>query len=165
MKKIITVACLLILFGCHQRKHHYKEKVNCYKTHSVDNNGNDVWLYYYLFWANNNTQCYYYSSPTQVSSFSNTNWQSSNTSPVSGMSENQVEQMPSQEVSTQEMSTEIQSEMESNPENFEGMTQDQMGDYEGGGSYDASDNNSGDSGSDGGGSDSGGGDSGGGGGE
>lgn len=164
MKKLLLLlTCTLLLFGCAEKQRHYKEKVQCYKTHSVDGSGNDVWLYYYLFMGSNNY--YYYNSTTPVTDFSNASWQTSTTSPVNTADAQNVEQMPEQVVSTQEMPADIQQEMESNPENFGGMTADEMGDYEGGGSSSgtsegnsASDNSS-DAGSDSG-SDSGGGDSG-----
>lgn len=163
MKKLIAIFLLISLFGCEQRCNHkkgYKQNVKCYKTHSVDNTGNDIWLYYYLFASSNNQNYYYYSSPTPITSYSGVNWQTSNVNPVSAYDEKQIEQMPEQEVAVQDMNPEMQEQMTENPENFEGMTQDEMGDYEGG-TENSSDNSSSDAGSDAGSSD-GGGDSGGG---
>lgn len=155
MKKLLLFICLIALFTSCNKKH-YKERVQCYKSHSLDSSGNDIWLYYYLFSMNNNSTYYYYSSTSPVASFGGVEWQTSTTNPVSNL---QTEEMPVEEVATEQLPMEVQQEMDTNPENFEGMTQDEMGDYEGGGNESAPDNSA-----DGGNSDSGsgGGDSGGG---
>lgn len=148
MKKLFLITLILsvALISCNHKRH-YKQKVQCYKTHSVDNTGNDMLLYYYLFWGQNNQSCYFYSSPTPIVSYSTISWQTSTVSPIASMGKEQVEELPEQEVSSQGMNQEMQQEMESNPENFEGMTQDEMGDFEGGNTDSgASDSGSGDSG-------------------
>lgn len=74
------------------------------------------------------------------------------------MSTADYEPMQDQQVSVTDLPAEVQSEMEANPENFEGMTEIEMGDYEGTGNDNSGNDNS-STDSDAGSSDSGGGDS------
>lgn len=162
MKKLITIGLVLLLTACNNHPHH--QKIQSYRTHSGSSGGvnSDAWIYYYILWNAANTQCYYYSSPYPVSNYSNVSWQSSTTSPIQNMDE--AESMGTQVVENEDLSTEMQQEIDTNPENFEGMTQDDMGDYESDGGGDGSVSTSsddGESGSDNGSSGDSGGDSGG----
>lgn len=159
MKKLILISCLIILFGCGHK--HHKQIVKCYKTHSISNTGDNFWLYYYyLFWSADHSSCYYYSSLTPIYDYSSVNWTQSVKDPLSSFDQTTIETLPEQQVSSNQFNEEMQTEMDTTPENFEGMTADEMGDYEGGTESSGSDADSdGDSGGDGG--DSGGGDGGG----
>lgn len=154
------------------KKHH--GSITCYRQHSMSDNGLDTWLFLYIMTMDNG-RYYYYTSPTQISSFAynNVSWQKSENNPVDNIGKDEIEQIELDQKQQQQLSDQVQEKMDENPEYFEGMTQDEMGDYEGtstSGDEDkeTEDNSQGESessGSEGGsdsGSDSGGGDSGGG---
>lgn len=163
MKKLFFILfASILLFSCQRRHHVAKQKVQCYKQHVVHDDGSANWIFWYILWTSNNQSCYYYSSSTPISNYSSVIWVESKENPLESINENDIQQMPEQEVSQQELSSEMQQEIDTNPEDFGGMTQDEMGDYEGGGSDNSSDGGSGESGGDFGGGDSGGGDGGGG---
>lgn len=192
MKKLIylLIATLMVFGSCQpQKKHkkHKKLKVKELKVHSktVDNDPLNDWLFYYVILNNDSKTggCYTYSSPTQVTDFKSVNWTESKELPqeltefadeladnTNTVNETTIEN--DIEVNVEDLSVEMQTEIDMTPEYFGGMTVEEMGDYEGTGSYnddeaeadtDASDSDSGsDSGGDSGGGDSGGGDGGGG---
>lgn len=161
MKKLFAFLLIIALFSC--THHSHKQKIECYRQHTVDDNGNDAWLYWYILGTLNSSNSYYYSSSSPISDYSSVSWNQSTPANTPNLQDQTFEPMPEQVVENQDLSTEMQQEINDNPENFGGMTQDEMGDYEGGGNDNTSDNSSNDGGSsDGGGSDSGG-DSGGGG--
>lgn len=113
---------VLSITGCD--RHHYKkfhthkysvEKVLVYRVPVVETNktiasstssSNDDWLYYYIIWNQNNTECTYATSRTPVTSgFSSLNWsRGTSLSSVTGSQkpeELQEEQIPDQELSNQ----------------------------------------------------------------
>lgn len=177
MKKLFAIFYLVSLFACDQQQHHrtvkhvVNQKVQCYRQHKTNDDGSGAFLFWYMITTMNNGPCYYYASESPVTDFSTVIWQESKDNPITNYDEAEFQQMPEVEVQASELSTEMQMEMDSSPENFGGMTESELGDYEGGGQDNSSDNsaqgsdNSSDGGSSDGGSDGGGGDGGGGGGE
>lgn len=118
------------IFGCNNKKH-YKEKVSCYRVHQQDNSGNDILMYYLLFSSMNNSNYYYYSSPTQITNYSFITWNQSSINPIKNIEEDKIDNLGDKEITTEQFSEEMQSKMENNPENFQGMKESEMGDYEG----------------------------------
>jgi len=127
----------------HKHKHHYKEKVHCYKAHksNVDTNMDDIWIYYYVILMSDNS-CYCTTSPNSISDFSKSTWTSAKENPMKEV-ENE-EELPEQELSLEELPEEIQGEMETNPEEFDEATPETEVDAET--STDASDAEGGDGG-------------------
>lgn len=194
MKKILSLSILLLIvsivcFSCGNGNHHDKHKkriaksvkIKRYRQRSsvVDNNPMNDWIFWYLI-MHNNGSCSYYSSTTPISNYGSVNWSKSEKVPEELEKEmdnkENVQEQQAEQVEVDDLSNEMQAEIDATPENYEGMTYDELGDYEGDGgtssgrvddeendnseSNESSDNGS-DSGSDSGG-DSGGGDSGGG---
>jgi uncharacterized membrane protein YgcG len=167
MKKLLSILALtsvMFLFGCggsHHKKEH-KTKVHCYTTSYVDNSGNDMLLYWYLWYGSGNN-CYYYSSPTPVTSFSNTNWSQSAGKPTE-LDKPEVKEEAEQELDQNELSPELQTEIEQSPEAEVSETASEDGGSETSTSSETSSESSSEGGtSDGGGGSDGGGDGGGGG--
>lgn len=174
MKKLFAIFYLVSLFACseqqnyHQSTHHTvrhvaNQKVKCYKQHVKNKDGSDSFIFWYMLWTLNNQSCYYYSSDAPITSYSTIVWQKADDSPLSSVNAEEYDQVSEQEISQQEMSPEMQTEMNENAEYFGGMTESEMGDYEDGSetnstdnSDNGSDNSSDGSSSDGGGSDGGG---------
>lgn len=132
MKKLFTLLTIGILFltSCdnpHERKHHTVFNVHSYRQHQSD----DTWLYWYILMNNSGSNYYYYSSPAPVSSYSNVNWSQSATNPIANVPAESVENLQDVQVAENEMSTEMQTTFDETPENFGGMTSEEMGDYEG----------------------------------
>ncbi len=150
--RLTLILTSLSLIGCAPHtKHHAKETVKEYRQHQSDNS----WLYYYILFNNSNNTYYYTSSPTPLTSFDSTSWQSSATKPaVLEFNEGeQVEEVGEQTVDTADLGG-AGSQIENSLDSMEGVPDS---------SESAADSSSSsDSGSSGG--DSGGGDSGGGGG-
>jgi hypothetical protein len=162
-------------FGCHQRHKkklisikeyrvtHKKEVCPEDSTHSgtVTQNANDDFVFWYIITCNSNNSTYYYSysSPTQVTNFSSVDWTLTQAFPVESANEATGTTVTTTEVTepVSEMSTEMQTEMSENADYFGGMTESEMGDYEGtdtgtdSGSDTGGDSGGGDSGGDGGG--------------
>ena len=123
------IFCLLFFVSCvynvnnkHKHQKHFKEKVHCYKVHEVNTDGtdnSDVWLYYYVILMSDNS-CYYYTSPTSISDFSKTNWISAKENPIEEIKD-EVE-LPEEEITSEELPETIQSEMDTNPNEFEEAT-------------------------------------------
>lgn len=132
MKKLIFLFSILsVLCSCSNHHTHVKDQhVKCYRQHIETPSGTEM-LFWYLIWNSSGTSCYYYSSPTEITNYSSVQWQSSDRSPIAESSN--IEEMPEQVVSEQNLSAEMQQEIDTHPEDFGGMTQEEMGDYEGGG--------------------------------
>lgn len=161
MKKLLFFFCLIFLISCmstgHKHKHHYKEKVHCYKVHKSNVDTDDTWIYYYIILMNNNSY-YYTTSSSSISDFSKSTWTQAKENPMDEI--NGEEELPKQELSSEELPEEIQGQMEANPEEFnEATPETEVDATESETSTDASDAEGGDGGDTG---DSGGGDSGGG---
>ena len=145
MKKLLLLLLIPVLFSCVHKQH--KQVIHRYKEKKDDN----TFLYWYIIEsADNASQTnYYYSSLDIITDFSDVVFTKSESIPFD---EKSVEELTPEQVSQEELSPETQTEFSENAENFGGMTEDEMGDYEGG----STDNESSyDSGSDGGDSDSG----------
>lgn len=171
MKKLFAIIYLTSLFACgqhhvshHIQKHVADQKVHCYRQRITNQDGSSSFIFWYMIWTLNNQSCYYYSSDVPITNYSTISWQESDDSPLSTVNPQECEQMPDQVVPEQDMSPEMQAEMNDNAEYFGGMTEDQMGDYENSSDQNATDNsnNGSDNSSDGGSSDGGSGDGGGG---
>lgn len=154
---------VILLFGCVQpHKTHKEIALNVQETRIKGASDNDFLFWYVILCHNNTGGVYYYNycSPTQVTNFQGANWSKSETLPY----ENEmVVSTSNEQVNTTELEPEIQTDINDNEGTFEGMSETEMGDYEGTSSDAATDNSSSESGSessDGG--DSGGGDGGGG---
>lgn len=143
MKTIFTLIALLavlILSSCENNKLSHI-KVHTYQVDTSEDDEIDDIIFWYLINMNNGS-CYYTTSSTPITNFSGVNWTQSEKTPeeLEGLQETEV-----QEVEVNELDAEIQEEIDTTPEDFEGMTSDEMGDYEGG---NESDYESGDSGED-----------------
>lgn len=143
MKKILYLL-LLVTFcfscgngnGSHQgkRKKVAKSlKVKCYKQRNPntasDNNPMNDYIFWYLI-MNNNGSCSYYSSPTPITNYSTVNWSKSDIVPQELNDKENVQEQPEQEVEVDNLSNEMQAEIDATPDNFEGMTFEELGDYE-----------------------------------
>lgn len=165
MKKLIFLMVLSLAFACGQPTHHHKSyaKQTMHSYQTQDDSGN--WIWWYIMMSNNGstTNYYSYSSPVAVTDFSSVQFTQSATAPIDLQ---EAKEMAEQEMTVEELPAEMQAEISDNPENFGGMTEDEMGDYEGGTESDgdngsADDGGSSDAGSSDGGGDGGGGDGGG----
>jgi len=169
MKKVILLLAIIgISYGCSHRekkKTAKSVKVKCYKQHSsiVDNDPTNDWIFWYLI-MNNNGGCNYYSSTSPVSNYSSVSWSKADRVPEELADKEQVQEQPEQEVEVDDLAADMQAEIDATPENYQGMTYEELGDYENSTQDidNQSDNSTTESGSDNSGSESGGGDSGGG---
>jgi len=129
--KLLTLLLLMLsLSECRQHKKQKKLNVKTYKiaNTTVDNNPLNDFIFWYVILQPNNS-CSYYCTTTPIvnNNFTTVNWTPSNTIPSTISSEKPVEE---QEVETENFSEEMQAEIDTTPENFEGMTESEMGDYE-----------------------------------
>jgi hypothetical protein len=177
MKKLLFLLFICSAFlGCQQK--HKKKLISikeykvshdkeCYTNVSPNENksASDDLLFWYIITCNSNNSAYYYyySSPTAMTNFSNVNWTLSQTFPVETADEANGVTVAQTNISepVTDMSQDMQTEMSDNPEYFGGMTESEMGDYEGGESSQSSSESSGESSSSDSGSSDSGGDSGG----
>lgn len=139
MKKLIFLSILIAILhtackdcGCTNSttnsKHSKNYKVQTYRVH---NSTDDSWIFWYLMMGPNNNY-YYYSSPTAINSYADiTTWSTSNTNPIYNVPTENLETGPDQVVAQEEFSPDMQTAMDNTPENFGGMTSEEMGDYEG----------------------------------
>ena len=78
---LLTVVGIVFLFtSCQSKRHSDKLKVKTAHVQKHNDNGDDFWMWWYILDGPNNTY-YTYSSPTQVSSYSNITWAKSSTLP------------------------------------------------------------------------------------
>lgn len=163
MKKIFAIFYLSSLFACsHHQNHHQtikhvaNQKVHCYKQHIAHDDGTSSFVLWYMIMTMNNQSYYYYTSDSPVTNFTTVVWQESKENPITTYDEAEFQQVSEVEVQENQLSQEMQVEMDSSPENFGGMTESELGDYEGGGQESNSDNSTqGSDNSSGGGSDNG----------
>ncbi len=166
MKKLLIIALLFSVCSCNLKHKHIKHvKIHSAKVmrhHDASDDDNMTAFVYWYWMLNSDGSCYSYSSSSPMTSFSSVTWSSSGSSPLSGIDakEFDVQEMPEQTISEADLSADMQEAIDANPDNFEGMSEDAMGDYEGTDNS-SDDAGSGDSGGDSGGGDSGGGDGGG----
>ena len=172
MKKIaILILLSFALFSCENHSGHRTPKsikVKCYKQHNTtaDEDETNDWIFWYII-ENMDGGCSYYSSSTPVTNFSSVSWTKSQSLPEELNDKENLEQQPEEEIAVNDLSQEMQAEIDATPDNFGGMTYDEMGDYEnstqeGDNSTDGGNDGGSDGGGDSGGGDSGGGDGGGG---
>lgn len=130
----------LIITSCSKEKgnhRHHKEHfvpVTTYYYH--DSANDDFWLYMMLMNNNGSTTYYTVSSPTPISDFSSSSWTATPTQPpalVEAQS-NPAFQVGQESVAVSEFGPQLEATINDNAEYFEGMTTEEMGDYEGGGS-------------------------------
>lgn len=155
---ILVALYALSITSCNhkQHKHQDKQEVKTYREKHITNDGTDDYLYWYVMFNDNTNKYYYYSSPTPLDNYSNINWSSTTTNPVSAS----FEETQSLSIDITELPTEIQTEF-SESQGFESTEQSTSTESEGFGSDNSSESSE-SSGFDSGGSD-GGGDGGGGG--
>ncbi len=170
MKKLILLLARITISCSNNNSRQKKNKhVNVHSWKVTGNTTNsstdDDWIYWYIIYSNYNTCptcCYTYNSNSPVTNYENVQWSQSNQLPTEIQSP-EAQELEVQSVEPEQFSEQMENNFDTTPENFEGMTADEMGDYEGAGDGNdgSSDNSSGDSGGDSGGGDSGGGDGGG----
>jgi len=130
MKKLLLIICLFAVTLSSCDKRHTKHNVTSYKEHRINDAGLEELIYWYVILSDNNTY-YYYSSPTPVSNYSSISWSKSSENPLSNVSESELDKLAEETVTEQELSQDMQQEIDENPDNFEGMSENEMGDYEG----------------------------------
>ncbi len=127
----------LLLTSCEVRvvkhgKHKKTVAVHVIKPHMGHDDVEALQLYWYIIQQHSTGTYYTYSSPTPISNYTGINWTRSVSIPSNVKEE--LEQNPENEVQVEveDLSAEMQTEIDTNAEDFGGMTADEMGDYEGG---------------------------------
>ena len=128
----LTTACA----NDNGKHRHHKEHfmpVKCYHTHNVDNG--DLWLY--MMVMNNNSSATYYtmSSPIPITNYSSTTWVATPSMPsdIKSATLDPSVQVVEESVAVSEFDPAFSVVINENAEYFDGMTTEEMGDYEGGG--------------------------------
>ena len=118
--------------GSHRHRKEHFVPVTTYHCH--DANHDDLWVYMMLMNNNGSTTYYTVSSPTPISNFSSSSWTATPTPPpalVAAQADPQAE-VTQESVAVSEFDAQLEAEINDNAEYFEGMTTEEMGDYEGG---------------------------------
>lgn len=138
MRNLVVFLLLLgFLTGCSEPNHRKKSHKKTIKVEFVKfvDEDTDAITYWYLINNTNGQAGYYtYQSPTPVTNFSTVAWSRSVTVPAAVKTE--LEENPeSLEVEVEDLSVDMQTEIDTTPEDFDGLTAEEMGDYEGGGVF------------------------------
>lgn len=107
---------------------HYKQRnpVN-------DNDPTNDWLFWYLI-MHNNGSCNYYYSNSPVTDYSSVSWSKSDKLPEDLAKDinnpEVVQEQETQQVAVNDLSNEMQTEIDTTPDDYQGMTYEELGDYE-----------------------------------
>ena len=112
--KLFMIVALLFI-GCVERKKHVA--VHSYKTQDISYD-NDLLsdAFYYVIESGND--CYYATSPSTITNFSNVSWTNS-TALKSELMQNKIQELEERLVETEELPNDIQADVNTNPGDFE----------------------------------------------
>ena len=148
IKSIILIFLITIFVGCANSSHHHV-KMHRYRTSVTNSDGSQSFIYWYVMMSmlNGSPSYYYYSSSSPLTDYSNVSWTKSQTEPdMKETDEENVEQLPDEEINENDFSDEMQNEVSNSDEESDNSEASDDGDDDGGSS-----DGGGDSGGDGGG--------------
>ena len=132
---ISIITCLIALASCTNSATDTTVKTKSYLPVKVykHQNANNDWVYIYLMMSslNGSNNYYYYESSSPLTSYSSVVWQQSNEEPTELSTNSEL--VETQEIAATELAPDMQDNFD-NGDYFEGMGNNDMGDYEGGSS-------------------------------